>query len=203
MSPICKSKGLDFKFDLRILAARTKGYEDIGLGEAAKKPTSSKYYKDRVKGAIASKAYLNHFISQVPYINHSAIPKIKIPFIQIIGLDATITTLSLSKKKQCTFNEVFELSYPRSLEQIKSSHIQNIVKALVLLEELIQNLKSIYTDGQIDNINQMRRVKKSQPKKNPSSTPIAGLPILHGRVTITEWLMEVEMKIMKKNDFVL
>jgi hypothetical protein len=172
MSPICKSKGLDFKFDLRILAARDEGYEDIGLGEAAKQPTPSKYYNDRVKGAIASKAYLNHFVSQVPHINHTTIPKIKIPFVQIMGLDATITTLSLSKKKQYTFNEVFELSYPRSLEQIKNGQMQNVVKALVLLEELIQNLKSIYTDGQIDNSNQMARMKKRQPKKpkfNPDS----------------------------------
>jgi hypothetical protein len=70
------------------------------------------------------------------------------------------------KKKQYTVNEVFELSYPRSLEQIKSGHIQNIIKALALLEELIQNLKSIYADGQIDNSNQMTRMKKRQPKKS-------------------------------------
>jgi len=135
ISDSCKKAGHKFKLDLRLVMIQNdKNIVDNCTGEMAKKATVTKIYKDKLKSVIASKCHLNTFIKEVPYIRAQDVPLIKIPIIQVAGFSRKLSVLSLPKKKEYKLEDVSPFCFPKSLQQIQTGYLENLINFLSTID---------------------------------------------------------------------
>lgn len=107
---------------------------DGASGEYAKKPFSSKYFKDRIKLVLASKAYMNSLILSCRHIDNAGILDIKIPFLQIMGFEAQLSILSMQDKELYVVEDLQKFYFPITKKHIRQGGINDLVKAFSLLK---------------------------------------------------------------------
>lgn len=78
----CKMVGLWFKLDLR------RDYETI--------VTKCKFFTDQLKFILATKCHLNAFLESLLHISEEEIINVQLPLVQIIGLEANMSSLRLA-----------------------------------------------------------------------------------------------------------
>ncbi|KAI7861396.1 hypothetical protein BDF14DRAFT_1870144 [Spinellus fusiger] len=147
----CKNNGLSMKLDMRIMIMKNgKHVVEGGTCEYAKNPVRSKYFRDRLKLVLASKAYINNVIENSPYLAEEDIKNIKIPLIQIMGFEAQLSTISVKEKGIYAVEDLLKFSFPTSKKQIRQGGINNIIKALSLIQHLIHELEELLEEGKVD-----------------------------------------------------
>ncbi|KAI7869263.1 uncharacterized protein EV154DRAFT_432016, partial [Mucor mucedo] len=135
MSSACKKMNLRFKLDLRLLVWKEDAaIFDGGTGEVAKKAATAKLYSDRLKSVMATKCHLNEFITSATYLKESIVTKVRLPVVQIMGLDAHLCTMRLKGKKSYALEEVCAFPFPVSLYGIRSGGIENLINGLSTIE---------------------------------------------------------------------
>lgn len=135
ISGSCKKAGQKFKLDLRLVMIQDdENIVDGCTGEMAKKATAKKIYKDKLKSTIASKCHLNTFIKELPYIRAQDVPLIKMPIIQIAGFNGKLSVMSLPKKKEYKLEDVFSFCFPKSLKQIETGSLENLINFLSTID---------------------------------------------------------------------
>lgn len=87
---------------------------DVLSGEVAsvRSTTKGKYYNDALKLCLASKQHLNHLLSLAPNITSKEICKIKLPMIQIMGMNCHISLINLVDKNVYVVQDVYSFKYP-------------------------------------------------------------------------------------------
>jgi hypothetical protein len=107
---------------------------DSCTGEMAKKATVKKIYKDKLKSTIASKCHLNTFIMEVPYIRAQDVLLIKMPIIQVARFSGKLSVISLPKKKEYKLEDVSSFCFPKSLQQIQTGYLENLINFLSTID---------------------------------------------------------------------
>lgn len=136
VSPACKLLKLDMRLDLRIITTIDEDQFDVMTGEAAKTSaiTFKKYYDDKLKSVLATKRHLNQFIESLSNWSKKEILKIKFPIIQLMGSTCHISSLQIIDKGVYVLNDIYYFLYPKTIKQLKSGAIDDLIKGLVILE---------------------------------------------------------------------
>lgn len=101
MSNTCKNMGLRFKLDLRILILREdETVVDGATRGIARKATKAKIYAEGLKPVLATKYHLNTFLKSLRYISEKGITSVHMPIVQVMGLEAKVSSLRLIGKKR-------------------------------------------------------------------------------------------------------
>ncbi|KAI9024299.1 hypothetical protein CLU79DRAFT_844944 [Phycomyces nitens] len=167
ISDSCKKAGHKFKLDLRLVMIQNdENTVDGCTGEMAKKAAVKKIYKDKLKSVIASKCHLNTFLKEVPYIHAQDVPLIKIPIIQVAGFSGKLSVLSLPKKKEYKLDDV-SFCFPKSLQQIRTGYLENLIDFLSTIDDLLGDLRKIYHDNSSSTENDIENIltEANQKKK--------------------------------------
>lgn len=85
------------KMDLRLVVTNSSELQDHGYGEVAKECSTSKYFKDKRKTVVASKALLNSIVQQNA-INHEKYC-VYIPHLIAMGFDMHLCVVFLKSNK--------------------------------------------------------------------------------------------------------
>lgn len=130
-----KAENKIIKMDLRIINSLgdEKSKSDIATAEIAKNITPSKFYKDKLKTMLSSKADINEIISSLSKVNDSTV-SIYVPFIIIAELEATVCALHLGGNGLYVINEVTTISLPTTLLEVKNGGILTAVNNLYILK---------------------------------------------------------------------
>ncbi|CAO3703905.1 unnamed protein product [Rhizopus stolonifer] len=166
MSSTCKNVGLRFKLDLRILILR--GDETVvngATGEIARKATKAKLYSDRLKSVLTTKCHLNAFLKSLRFISEEDIINVCMPVVQVMGLEAKVSSLRLIGKKQYAMEDLHSFKFPRTSAQLKSGELESLINGLTLIEELVNSLETKFNDGQTEKESSMDRILKETKKK--------------------------------------
>ncbi|KAI7847744.1 hypothetical protein BDC45DRAFT_575527 [Circinella umbellata] len=166
MSEPCKDLNLRFKFDLRLLIWKEDGpIFDGGTGEVARRATVSKLFSDRLKSVLATKCHMNDFFKAVPYLKESEITEIKLPIVQIMGLDAHLCALRLDSRQSYVLEEICAFPFPSTLHGIQSGGIENLINGLSHIETLLLDLERTYEEARYCQEDSMKRVSRGGKKK--------------------------------------
>ncbi|KAI8380135.1 hypothetical protein BD560DRAFT_388662 [Blakeslea trispora] len=178
MSNTCKNVGLRFKLDLRVLILREdETVVDGATGEIARKATKAKLYNDRLKCVLTTKCHLNAFLKSLSYISEEDITSVRMPIVQVMGLEAKVSSLRLIEKKKYVLEDLKSFKFPRTSEQLKSGELESLINGLTLIEEMVNSLETNFNDGQTENESSMDRILEETKKEK--------------KVTMKEWLTEV------------
>ncbi|KAK4517443.1 uncharacterized protein ATC70_000779 [Mucor velutinosus] len=166
MSNTCKNMGLRFKLDLRVLILREdEMVVDGATGEIARKATKAKLYADRLKSVLTTKCHLNTFLESLKYISEEDIINVHMPIVQVMGLEAKVSSLRLIEKKKYAMEDLHSFKFPRTSEQLKSGELESLINGLTLIEEMVNSLETKFNDGQTENESSMDRILKETKKK--------------------------------------
>ncbi|KAI9271567.1 hypothetical protein BDA99DRAFT_500416 [Phascolomyces articulosus] len=178
MSNTCKNMGLRFKLDLRILILREdEAVVDGATGEIARKATKAKLYADRLKSVLTTKCHLNAFLKSLSYISEEDIVNVHMPIVQVMGLEAKVSSLRLIGKKKYAMEDLKSFKFPQTSQQLKSGELESLINGLTLIEEMVNSLESKFNDGQTENESSMDRILKETKKKK--------------EIIMKEWLSDV------------
>ncbi|KAG2193258.1 hypothetical protein INT46_002625 [Mucor plumbeus] len=116
---------------------------------------------DSCTGEMAKKA------TEVPYIRAQDVPLIKIPIIQVAGFSGKLSVLSLPKKKEYKLEDVSSFCFPKSLQQIQTGYLENLINFLSTIDELLGDLRKIYHDNRSSTENDVENIltEVNQKKK--------------------------------------
>ncbi|KAG1308984.1 hypothetical protein G6F64_005653 [Rhizopus arrhizus] len=138
MSNTCKNMGLRFKLDLRVLIlSKDEMVIDGATGEIARKATKAKLYTDRLKSVLTTKCHLNAFLKSLRYISEEDIMNVQMPIVQVMGLEAKVSSLRLIAKKKYAMEDLHSFKFPQTSEQLKSGELQTLINGLTLIEIVI------------------------------------------------------------------
>ncbi|KAI8968321.1 hypothetical protein BDF20DRAFT_981414 [Mycotypha africana] len=166
MSNTCKNVGLRFKLDLRVLILREdETVVDGATGEIARKATKAKLYADRLKSVLTTKCHLNAFIKSLSYISEEDIINVRMPIVQVMGLEAKVSSLRLIGKKKYAMEDLYSFKFPRTSQQLKLGALESLINGLTLIEEMVNSLETKFNDGQTENESSMDRILKETKKK--------------------------------------
>ncbi|KAG0162407.1 hypothetical protein DFQ30_002101, partial [Apophysomyces sp. BC1015] len=178
MSDTCKRVGLRFKLDLRLLVLKEdETVADGVIGEVAKKATKAKFYTDRLKSVVTTKCHLNAFLESLPYISEEEIADVKFPIVQIMGLEAKVSSLRLVEKKVYLMEDLYSFNFPQTLHQIRTGKLEYLVNGLTLIEKMVNDLERKYNDGQNEGGSSMNRIMNETRRKK--------------KVMMSQWLSEI------------
>lgn len=85
--------------------------------EYARKPIPSKYFKDRLKLILATKAYINDLVNNSPCLSEEDIVLIKIPFIRIMGFEGLLSIMSLKDKGIYVVEDIQKFKFPTTTKK--------------------------------------------------------------------------------------
>ncbi|KAI9252217.1 hypothetical protein EDC94DRAFT_621199 [Helicostylum pulchrum] len=156
-----KAENKIIKMDLRIINSLgdKKSKSNIATAEITKNITPSKFYRDKLKTVLSSKADINEIISSLSKVNDSTV-SIYVPFIIIAELEATVCALHLGGNGLYVINEVTTISLPTTLLEVKNGGILTAVNNLYILKKLVVESNDI-----IKNIAELETVKKRKTLK--------------------------------------
>ncbi|CAO3593455.1 unnamed protein product [Absidia cylindrospora] len=76
---------------------------------------------------------------------------------QIMDLDCRISAMSLVENKLCVIQKVAEFEYPRTLREIRTGEINNLLQGLEHANVMMENLKNSLAEYSQDTRNMMKR----------------------------------------------
>lgn len=130
-----KTNNLRMKLDMRIMLMKNEKYLMEGSTcEYAKKATSYKLFKDRLKLVISGKTYINEIISTCPYLTKEDILEIKAPFLQITGFRAVLSVIHLKDHGLYVVEDLVKFYFPTTKSHLKTGHLQKLIMAFSLIK---------------------------------------------------------------------
>ncbi|KAI7900441.1 uncharacterized protein BX663DRAFT_517600 [Cokeromyces recurvatus] len=140
----CKQAKLLFKLDIRLISKKHTSEMDVANGEVASvaSSTKSKYYIDALKLTLSSKQHLNDFVSSLPLLTAEDVVQIKMPIIQILGMNCHISCLQIVDKNVYFSQDIFSFSYPKTIKEVKKGAINNIITGLDLIKVCISTINT-------------------------------------------------------------
>lgn len=142
----CMKNEPAMKMDLRMIFEGEDMQALDGLnGKFAKISATNKkkYYDDKTKLVLAGKCHLNQLVMSLGGLPAQSIGAIKLPLIQVMGLNLHIYSLSLIDKNVYFLQKLKALSYPRSLHEIKSGGIKKVIDGFQLLQVSSLDIKKL------------------------------------------------------------
>ncbi|KAI7867564.1 hypothetical protein BDF14DRAFT_1983690 [Spinellus fusiger] len=134
--------GINMKMDLRLVTASpNRQLSDNGYGEFSKLVSEQKFFKDKRKTVVASKALLNSIISKDPFINFQ---EVHIPYVIVMGFELHLYSLSLSQKKIYMTRKIKSVFFPTTLDNLPEA-AQALVSGLLNLLEMSLTVKRLAT----------------------------------------------------------
>lgn len=124
------------RLDLRIVIQNDGGDIESMAGEfaSATAATGSKYYTDKTKIVLISKVHLNQVLSALNIPSKEDVVSIRIPMIQIMGMNCNIYSLSLVDKRTYRVEDVCDFIYPTTLRQIKNGTLATMINSMEMLK---------------------------------------------------------------------
>ncbi|CAO3652497.1 unnamed protein product [Mucor hiemalis] len=107
MSETCNNNNLRMKLDMRLMITHHYTIEEEIIMkhgkfvmdgtncEYAAKPTNSKLNKDKLKLVLGGYSYIKQIVESCPHLNEKELVDIKIPYLQIMGFRAVVSTIRL------------------------------------------------------------------------------------------------------------
>lgn len=130
------------KLDLRMVFERENKQKYLVNSEFAKiDSTKSKDYNDKTKLVLAAKCHLNDYVLSLNDCSLQAIKSLKLPVTQVMGLDMHIYYISLIDKDVYILQKIEGLTYPRTLQQIKSGEIKKLTSSGFNLLEVMVHIQ--------------------------------------------------------------
>lgn len=116
------SLGVKMKMDLRLITINNSKLQDHGYGEIAKECSTPKYFKDKRKTVVASKALLNSVI------NKNAIDQEKdcvyIPYLIAMGFEMHLCIVFLKSNNLYITKKVKTINFPSNLNSFAEESIK-------------------------------------------------------------------------------
>ncbi|KAI8641584.1 hypothetical protein BD408DRAFT_204768 [Parasitella parasitica] len=116
------SLGVKMKMDLRLITINNSKLQDHGYGEVAKECSTPKYFKDKRKTVVASKALLNSVI------NKNAINQEKdcvyIPYLIAMGFEMHLCIVFLKSNSFYITKKVKTITFPSNLNNFAKESIE-------------------------------------------------------------------------------
>ncbi|GAA5802140.1 hypothetical protein HPULCUR_007601 [Helicostylum pulchrum] len=132
------SLGVKMKMDLRLIAINNSKLQDHGYGEVAKECSTPKYFKDKRKTVVASKALLNSVI------NKNAINQEKdcvyIPYLIAMGFEMHLCIVFLKSNSFYITKKVKTISFPSNLNNFAKESIE-VANGLLDLVAICEAIK--------------------------------------------------------------
>jgi hypothetical protein len=124
--------GMKLRLDLRIIAACNASTMEVTTGEFARntKTNESKLFRDKMKSVLATKVHLNHILATMPYMPAQVINTIKVPIVQIMGLNCYVYSLSIIDKGIYCLRDECHFVYPGTLAQIRKGKMATMLEGL-------------------------------------------------------------------------
>ncbi|SAL97111.1 hypothetical protein [Absidia glauca] len=124
--------GMKLRLDLRIIAACSTSTMEVTTGEFARTTTTneSKLFKDKLKSVLATKVHLNHTLTTMPYMPAHAIKSIKVPIIQIMGLNCYVYSLAIIDKGVYCLRDEGHFVYPGTFRKMKNRCMATMLEGL-------------------------------------------------------------------------
>ncbi|CEP19629.1 hypothetical protein [Parasitella parasitica] len=122
-------------FKLKLEAILRICFANGATGEIARKATKAKLYNDRLKCVLATKCHLNASLKSLSYISEEDITSVRIPIVQVMGLEAKVSSLRLIEKKKYVVEDLKSFRFPQTSEQLKSGELESLINSLTLIEE--------------------------------------------------------------------
>ncbi|CDS03558.1 hypothetical protein LRAMOSA00960 [Lichtheimia ramosa] len=167
------------RLDLRIVIQNDGGDIESMAGEfaSATAATGSKYYTDKTKIVLISKVHLNQVLSALNIPSKEDVVSIRIPMIQIMGMNCNIYSLSLVDKRTYRVEDVCDFIYPTTLRQIKNGTLATMINSMEMLKLMIEELHAHISNFSCDTSNKVTRFTKG---KKPDKS-----------VNIEEWISDL------------
>ncbi|SAL97108.1 hypothetical protein [Absidia glauca] len=129
--------GMKLRLDLRIIAACNTFTMEVTTGEFARTTTTneSKLFKDKLKSVLATKVHLNHILATMSYMPAQTIKSIKVPIIQIMGLNCYVYSLAIIDKGVYCLRDEGHFVYPGTLRQMKNGCMATMLEDLDKLNQ--------------------------------------------------------------------
>ncbi|KAG1055138.1 hypothetical protein G6F43_002890 [Rhizopus delemar] len=140
---------------------------DVVNGEVASVSRSNrgKYYQDTLKLALSAKRHLNAIVSSLHSLTPKELPKIKLPIVQIMGMNCHISCLNLVDKNIYVLQDIYTFHYPRTIKQIKEGAIGDIMTGFLLIDNMITNVDDIYNNFSKDTHDKIELIKNEKKQK--------------------------------------
>lgn len=123
----CKDNGFNCKIDLRVTTNAAK-HIDLSAAEYAKKPDTSKYYKDKLKLVLSGFIHLRKYIS-----NNDTTAELKsVPLMLVEGLEGVSFFLSLVDDEWLAIQKINAIDIPNNVDSIKNGEIKLYIDGLNL-----------------------------------------------------------------------
>ncbi|GAA5814873.1 hypothetical protein MFLAVUS_008376 [Mucor flavus] len=132
--------------------------------EYARKPIPSKYFKDRLKLILATKAYINDLVNNSPCLSEEDIVLIKIPFIQIMGFEGLLSIMSLKDKGIYVVEDMQKFKFPTTEKQVRKEGINDLRLLEDLKEYIEEGIHNHDTDAMSDIANETRPLRNKANK---------------------------------------
>lgn len=102
---------------------------DWATGEAGINVVNWKYFTDKAKLVLTTKSQMNELLKTY-HINCQSVSQIKIPFIQILGINPVICYMKLHQDGLYKTIQVISFEYPITKNCIKSGKVQTLIRGL-------------------------------------------------------------------------
>lgn len=108
---------------------------DTTISEFAKRKATNKkkHYSDKLKAVLASKCHLDHLLSIIKYLPSHKIKSVHMPIIQVMVLNCHIYSLSLVDKNVYVLQDIYSITYPKTLNAIKTGGLKKLVDGMSLI----------------------------------------------------------------------
>lgn len=112
-----------------MIAEKDETEVNVVNGEVASVSLSNrgKYYKDALKLTLSAKQHLNTIISSLHSLTPKELPSIKLPIVQIMGINCYISCINLVDKNVYVLQDVYTFNYPKTIKEIKEGAIDDIM----------------------------------------------------------------------------
>ncbi|KAG2224592.1 hypothetical protein INT45_003732 [Circinella minor] len=128
------------KMDLRLMCMATDiATVDLGVGEFAKSVRCTKYFTDKAKMIVCNKAQLNTFVKTLKP-SQEDIKEFSLPMVQIMGLEAEISTLRLVSSEAYVIQKVANCTIDGDPSKLSSS-MEPVVQLLHTIRMLATRVK--------------------------------------------------------------
>lgn len=123
------------------------------------------------------------FLKSLRHISEADIINVRMPVVQVMGLEAKVPCLRLIGKKKYAMEDLHSFKFPQTAARLKSGELESLINGLALIEvnasarvfnplfiyllfkDMVNSLESKFNDGQNDKDSSMDRILKETNKE--------------------------------------